>query len=64
MNAFGIVGQPGPPLKDMPILRSQIVSVDYFQTLGIPLLRGRLFDEQNGPDKEKVIVVSDEFAAR
>ncbi len=63
MNAFGIVGQPDPPLNDMPILRSQIVSVDYFQALGIPLLRGRLFDEQDGPDKEKVIVVSDEFAA-
>jgi len=64
MNAFGIVGQPDPPLKDMPVLRSQIVSVDYFRTLGIPLLRGRLFDAQDGPDKEKVIVVSDEFAAR
>jgi putative ABC transport system permease protein len=64
MNAFGIVGQPDPPLKDMPISRSQIVSVDYFQTLGIPLLRGRLFNEQDGPDKEKVIVVSNEFAAR
>src|SRR6201987_2508034 len=64
MNAFCLVGQPDPPLKDMPILRSQIVSVDYFQALGIPLLRGRLFDEQDGPDKEKVIVVSDEFAAR
>jgi putative ABC transport system permease protein len=64
MNAFGIVGQPDPPLKDMPILRSQIVSIDYFHTLGIALLRGRSFDEQDGPDKEKVIVVSDEFAAR
>jgi putative ABC transport system permease protein len=62
MNAFGIVGQPDPPLKDMPILRSQIVSIDYFHTLGIALLRGRLFDKQDGPDKEKVIAVSDEFA--
>jgi putative ABC transport system permease protein len=64
MNAFGFVGQPDPLLKDMPILRSQIVSRDYFHALGIPLLRGRLFDKQDGPDKEKVIVVSDEFAAR
>jgi putative ABC transport system permease protein len=64
MNAFGIVGQPDPPLKDMPVLRSQIVSIDYFRTLGIPLLRGRLFNEQDGSDKERVVVVSDEFAAR
>jgi putative ABC transport system permease protein len=62
MNAFGIVGQPDPLLKDMPISRSQIVSIDYFRTLGIPLLHGRLFNEQDGSDKEKVIVVSSEFA--
>jgi putative ABC transport system permease protein len=64
MNAFGMVGQPDPPLKDMPVWRSQIVSIDYFHTLGIPLLHGRLFDDQDGPDKEKVIVVSSEFADR
>ena len=62
MNAFGIVGQPDPPLKDMPVLRSQIVSIDYFQTLGIPLLHGRLFDGQDGSDQQNVVVVSDEFA--
>ncbi len=64
MNAFGIVGQPDPPLKDMPVSRSQIVSVDYFHTLRIPLLHGRLFNDQDGPDQEKVIVVSSEFADR
>jgi putative ABC transport system permease protein len=64
MNAFGLVGQPDPPLKDMPVLRSQIVSIDYFRTLGIPLLQGRLFTQLDGPDTEKVIAVSDEFAAR
>jgi putative ABC transport system permease protein len=63
-NAFGIVGQPDPPLKDMPVLRSQIVSADCFRTLGIPLLRGRLFDRQDRPDSEKVVVVSDSFAKR
>jgi len=46
------------------LTESQIVSMDYFHALGIPLLHGRLFDDQDGPDKEKVIVVSDEFAAR
>ena len=63
-NAFGIVGQPDPPLKDMPALRSQIVSIDYFRTFGIPLLHGRLFNQEDGPDKGKVIVVSTEFADR
>ena len=47
----------------MSILRSQIASLDYFRVLGIPLLRGRLFNQQDGPDSEKVAVVSNEFAA-
>jgi putative ABC transport system permease protein len=63
-NAFAIVGQPEPQLKDMPISISQIVSVDYFRTLGIPLLRGRLLDEQDTSDKEKVIVVNTDLAER
>jgi putative ABC transport system permease protein len=63
-NAFAIVGQPEPQLKDMPISISQIISVDYFRTLGIPLLRGRLLEEQDRPDKEKIIVVNTDLVDR
>jgi predicted permease len=63
-NAFAIVGQPEPPLKDMPISTSQIVSLDYFRTVGIPLLRGRLLGEQDRPDREKAIVVNTGLADR
>ena len=34
----------------------------YFQTLGIPLLRGRMFDERDGPDAQHVAVISDSLA--
>ncbi len=34
----------------------------YFQTLGIPLLKGRIFDERDGPDSPHVAVVSASLA--
>jgi predicted permease len=34
----------------------------YFQVLGIPLLRGRIFDERDAPDSTHVAVISDSLA--
>jgi len=36
----------------------------YFETVGIPLLFGRVFDERDSPDSPEVIVVSEAFARR
>ncbi len=38
------------------------VTQGYFQSLGIPLLRGRIFDESDGPDAPHVTVISDSLA--
>ncbi|HLZ51858.1 MAG TPA: ABC transporter permease [Candidatus Acidoferrum sp.] len=34
----------------------------YFQALGIPLVRGRIFDEHDGPDSPHVAVISESLA--
>jgi hypothetical protein len=39
-----------------------VTSGDYFRTAGIPLLRGRLFDERDGPDSLHVAVISEAVA--
>jgi len=40
----------------------QAVSQGYFQTVGIPLVRGRLFDERDGPETQPVAVISESVA--
>lgn len=37
------------------------ISTDYFRTLGIPLLQGRLFAKSDSPDGAKVAVINQEF---
>jgi len=37
-------------------------SADYFRTAGVPLLRGRLFGEQDGPDSLNIAVISETLA--
>ena len=39
-----------------------VASEGYFQTLGIPLLKGRLFNEADGPDAPHVAVISESVA--
>jgi putative ABC transport system permease protein len=39
-----------------------VATVGYFQALGIPLIRGRMFDEHDGPDTPHVAVISESLA--
>jgi len=42
----------------------RLVSPGYFKTLGIPLLRGRLFDSTDGPDTPQVALISRDVAEK
>jgi putative ABC transport system permease protein len=59
-----IVGVPvaGDPLG-YPAL-TNMVSPDYFRTLGIPLIAGRAFRDDDAPGREPVVIVNQEFARR
>ncbi len=40
----------------------RVVSRDFFRTLGIPLLRGRFFEDRDAPDGQHVAVISESLA--
>ena len=42
----------------------RVASAGYFGAMGIPLVRGRLFQESDGPDSSHVAVVSESLAKR
>ncbi len=70
LNGFGIIVFTGieghrslDGKKDAPIGVGS-VSAEYFQTMKIPLLSGRQFDERDGPDTPKVTIANEAFARR
>ncbi|MHC4436155.1 MAG: ABC transporter permease [Planctomycetota bacterium] len=56
----------GPPKFVLPfVYKSYIVGVDYFKTMGIPLLRGRSFRRVDSvPDAEEVVIIDQRLARK
>lgn len=50
------------PIGDRPSVGLNPVGDDFFGTLGIPVLRGRVFGSEDGPDSPPVVVLSESAA--
>ncbi len=61
---FQIKDQPELPGDQRPNALHVVVSADYFQTAGIPQLRGRTFAETDNANSPRVVVVNQEFVRR
>lgn len=59
---FTVTGQPEPRLGEEPIAEMHCVSPDYFKTMGIPILRGRIFGHADVFGKPLVILIDDYLA--
>jgi predicted permease len=57
----GYIPQPG---EDLIISRTGFVSPDYFQTMGVALLKGRWFTEHDRKGEQEVAIVDDKLAER
>lgn len=63
-NAFTIDGQAPPPPGQEPTAYQTVVTTDYFRTLSIPLLRGRLFTQSDNEQAAPVALINSEMAKR
>ncbi len=61
---FTVQGRAEPAPGQEPQANARDVSPNYFQVMGIPLLRGRFFADQDGPDSPLVMIVSKTLADR
>ena len=46
-TGFTVVGQPAPPPGQSPMMEACVADTSYFETMRIPLLRGRWFDDRD-----------------
>jgi putative ABC transport system permease protein len=61
---FTISGRDASSGTDEPRAQVRVASSEYFQAMGIPLVRGRLFDARDRGDGPPVLVISSELARR
>ena len=60
-NWFTVAGRPIPPgavMMDLPSAGIVPVSATYFDTLKIPLIKGRSFDRSDTPESEPVAIIN------
>jgi predicted permease len=63
MDSFSILNQESQTPGDITAAEYRTVSTDYFSTIGLPLLKGRLFQETDD-GSGKVVIIDQEFVRR
>jgi putative ABC transport system permease protein len=61
---FNIASRPTPPGETPPSVPYRVITPEYFRVMQIPLVRGRLLTEADGPDRTPSVVVSESLARR
>ncbi|HEV2912969.1 MAG TPA: ABC transporter permease [Pyrinomonadaceae bacterium] len=63
-TAFTIEGQPAPAPDKRPSTDVRVTDENYFRTLGIPVLQGRTFTQQEATEDRHTIVISEALARK
>ncbi len=61
-TSFTLPGVYEPPEGQRPEARIRPITASYFQTVGIPLLQGRYFDEHDDDRAPGVVIINESFA--
>jgi len=63
-TGFTIVGEPPPPSGQEYVTDVSVCDNGYFQTLRLPLVKGRFFSEREMHEKSDVVVINEALANR
>ena len=63
-TGFKIEGRPEPPPGQGPSTDVRVADAGYFQTMGIPLLRGRNFSDSEQREPKHVILINEALARK
>ena len=61
---FNMIDRPWPPDQTPPGIANRVVRANYFQALGIPLLRGRHFTLDDRLEGTRAVIISESVARR
>jgi putative ABC transport system permease protein len=61
---FSIAGRPPLTEEERPAAQNRWVAPNYFRTMGIPLFRGRDFNDLDTQSSQSVVVIDEELAKR
>jgi putative ABC transport system permease protein len=63
-SLFSVEGRAAPPAGEEPLAVNRSVTPDYFRTMGIPLVSGRVFDSKDRQDSQPVVIINRAMAER
>jgi predicted permease len=63
-NSYHVQGEAPPTPGHEPSTHVQVVTPDYFRTMGIPLVKGRMLEPGDATRSNLVVVVNQSFVAR
>jgi len=61
-TGFAVEGRPAPPPGQAPEANTRDVSPNYFSVMGIPLVRGRFFTDQDKSGSPLVLIINETLA--
>ena len=64
LTAFAIDGPAAPAPDQEPVVQYRVIDGDYFRVMGIPLLKGRSFDEHDRDEAHGVAIINEAMARR
>ncbi len=63
-TSFRVEGQPEPEPGKTPLTEACLATPDYFEAMGLTLLKGRNFTGDDKKDSPRVTIIDEEFARR